>query len=162
MTKAELLELAAEDLAGTADFQKLRKFRDFFFSPRSSKEGLAALKELGVQKVIDLKTPQENEGFTDKENAVSLGLEYHNVPVASCSTLSKDRVRELNEILEVHEGKKALIYCASGNRAGAWLAAHLFFDHNFSIEEAISKAKQAGVDKEALIADMRAHLAEQS
>ncbi|MCB0415905.1 MAG: hypothetical protein KDD50_16325, partial [Bdellovibrionales bacterium] len=82
----------------------------------------------------------------EKELAESAGLEYVNIPVTGCHALTPAKVREVNAEVDFEEDGKTLVYCASGNRASSWLAAHLFHDCGLSPEEAVLKAQQVGMD----------------
>lgn len=144
MSKQEILNTKIENLDGTLDFGKLRKFDNFYFSGIPTKEGLKKLKELGITKIIDF-----NETEASKDLAAELGIEYINVPVGGCAALSVDKIRDVNSQLDHSE--KTLIHCLSGNRVGSWFAAHLFLTHNLDAKDAISKAQEAGLDNENVL-----------
>lgn len=154
MTKEELINLKVDKLDQKGAFSKLRKFRHLYFAGAPTEEGFKELQQLGVKKVIDLKPDEENQGSREKEFAESNQISYHQVPVEGCHALTLNKVREVNEVVS-DEKAPTLIYCRSGNRASAWLAVHLFLEHNFSIDEAINKAKETGMDKETIESETR-------
>ncbi len=156
LTKNELLNLKAENLDQQGDFAKLRKFRHLYFSGAPTQAGIQELKKLGVKKVIDLKPDEENPDSHEKDHAQTNGLEYHQVPVEGCHALTLDKVRQVNQLVDHNdESSPTLIYCRSGNRASAWLAVHLYLEHNFTEDEAIAKAKETGMDKEQIEEETR-------
>lgn len=148
MNKEQLLNTQPENLAGQAGLNKLFRFNHLYFAGYQTEESFLKLKELGIKRVIDLKNPGEVP-FDDQDLANKCGLEYHNFPVNGAESLPKDRTTKINELVQ-DTNTPTLIYCMSGNRVGMWFASHLMLDHDFSIDQAVQKAQEAGMDKPPL------------
>lgn len=79
----------------------------------------------GTVVIIDLRTAEEG-ATTEQGEAESLGLTYHNLPVAGANILD-DQVLALDELLDAAPQEALVVlHCASGNRAGMlWAAAEM-------------------------------------
>jgi uncharacterized protein (TIGR01244 family) len=149
MSKKEVLETKVENLDDKTSLDKLRKFKNLYVASKPQGDSFKELAKLGIKKVINIKKPEESLP-NEAELAKDAGLEYVNIPVEGCRALDIGLVRQLNaEVGYLNEGP-ICIYCASGNRVSSWFANHLYIGHNFTIDEAIDKAKEIGMDKEPI------------
>lgn len=86
----------------------------------NSSEQVDYLKSLDIKTVIDLKSCDETT-FNDEQVFKEAGLKYFNLPISNLADLKFDDLKELSDL--INDGQhKTLIYCGSGNRAGAILA----------------------------------------
>ncbi len=106
-------------------------------------EDWPALAALGVQRAISLRTEAELAGRDPATEAAAAGLEHHQIPVQGAEGLDLDKADRLRETLRGAE-RRTLLYCATGNRAGALLALALARDGQ-PVEEAIATGRQAGM-----------------
>ncbi|MFN3843783.1 MAG: beta-lactamase hydrolase domain-containing protein [Rehaibacterium terrae] len=106
-------------------------------------EDWPALAALGVRRVISLRTEAELGGRDPATEAAAAGLEHQQIPVQGAEGLDLDKADRLREALRGNE-QQTLLYCASGNRAGALLALALARDGQ-PVEEAIAAGRQAGM-----------------
>ncbi len=106
---------------------------------------LEALSERGYQTVINLRATDEagQEGEVDK--AVSLGLDYVALPIASADDLTPENARTLAALLADADRKPLLLHCGSSNRVGALLALAAFHAEGASAEEAMAIGKTGGL-----------------
>lgn len=103
-----------------------------------------ALKEAGVEVVIDIRDPMEPRGFDQQALMKELGFEYVQITVtdAHLTDATLDRV---TEAMRTAAGRSTLVHCASGNRVGGALIPHLVLDHEFSEDDATMAAMRMGL-----------------
>ena len=113
---------------------------------RPTPEHLAKAADLGVKVVVNLCPPAESPGFDEAAVVASLGMSYVNIPVAGAGDLTPANVALLAAALEGHgEQHRALLHCASGNRAGAMLALKAKQIDGKSTAEALDIGRAAGL-----------------
>ena len=113
---------------------------------RPAPEHLAKAADLGVKVVVNLCPPAESPGFDEAAVVASLGMSYVNIPVAGAGDLTPANVALLAAALEGHgEQHRALLHCASGNRAGAMLALIAKQIDGKSTAEALDIGRAAGL-----------------
>lgn len=125
---------------------KAAKFHHHYFANGMDADAFAAAKKAGVKLVVDLRQPSEIKG-DDKKVAASLGMDYHNVPMVPGKPLEKATIKKVETLFHKAHGENTLLYCSSGNRAGAWFAAHLATTHGLGVDEALAMGKKAGLTK---------------
>ncbi len=128
------------------------KYKNFYISSQPPAEAFAMMKERGITTVITNRAAKENGGFEEEKYTEAAGLKFHRARIYN------DRYGDINDgKLNIEELKKALgiiesttdgdvlIHCGSGDRASMILAAHLFDVDGEKPEEALSKARIAGL-----------------
>lgn len=108
-----------------------------------SKTELSQLKEAGITKVIDLRSPGEERAFNERAEAEKLGLEYVSLPIAGAAGVTRDNARELDGLLSGDE--KVFLHCASGNRVGALLAIRAHEVEEKSLDQSLKFGRAAGL-----------------
>jgi protein tyrosine phosphatase (PTP) superfamily phosphohydrolase (DUF442 family) len=103
-----------------------------------------ALKEAGVEVILDIRDPMEARPFDEAALVAELGMRYYNVPVVSGRVNDEVMARVL-EILRREEGHSTLFHCASGNRVGGALLPYLLVDQQMAEEDAITLAMRIGM-----------------
>lgn len=114
-------------------------------SGQPTPEAVAKLPEAGISVLIDLRPDAETPGVDKKSNAVSAGLAYHALPIASPADLTRENVAEFDRLLKQSGDKGVLMHCASGNRVGAMMALRARWIEGKSAEEALAIGKAAGM-----------------
>jgi len=117
-----------------------------------SAEGLAQLKAMGFNTVVNLRT--EKEGAKDEEAVVkAAGLRYIWVPV-SAETFSQADADAVGKVLDDPAAAPVLLHCSTANRVGAvW--ALLRLRQGASLEEAENAGKAVGLKSPAMIEAVR-------
>ncbi len=146
MTKDQVMKIKPMDYSFQTNMVKLVKFGHFFIGGGPTPQSFSDLKRLGINKVINIRTPAESLP-NEKELAQSAGLIYVNIPVPGCHALTETMVQKVNSEINPSEDGTTLIYCASGNRASSWLAFYLFDTHGLTAEESISVSKTVALTK---------------
>ncbi len=123
-----------------------------------TEEQLRQAAAAGYRSVIDLRPPAEDHGFDEPAIAAGLGLRYVNVPV-TLDTLDAATVERFREVFAKAE-QPVLLHCASANRTGALYYAHLVLDQKIEPEEALKRARAAGLKAPPLEEKVKAVVAE--
>jgi protein tyrosine phosphatase (PTP) superfamily phosphohydrolase (DUF442 family) len=103
-----------------------------------------ALKEAGVEVVIDIRDPMEPRGFDEPALLRELGLEYVNIPVTD-ARLTDETLDRITETMRRNANRSTLLHCASGNRVGGAMIPHLILDQGFTEDEATMAAMRMGL-----------------
>ena len=115
-----------------------------FASGQPSQEQLQVLAASGVKHIISLRPASETE-WDEAELARSLGMEFHNIPVAGADDVTSENARKLQDLLASLEGQPTLVHCASSNRVGALRALSAAETGGEPLESAISTGKAWGL-----------------
>ncbi|MBT5186010.1 MAG: hypothetical protein HOH19_03300 [Kordiimonadaceae bacterium] len=128
------------------------KYKNFYIASQPSIEAINMMKAKGISTVITNRAQKENSGFEEQKAVEAAGLKFHRARIYN------DRYGDINDgKLNVDELVKALdiianttdgdvlVHCGSGDRASMILAAHLFNMDENSPNEALSKARLAGL-----------------
>jgi len=151
------LDLKAETPFG--NLKNLHSLNDrVYFTGQPDPATLGRLKDQGFAVVINIRGPEE---MTFDEQAVVMenGLAYHNLPLLKEGRIADAAVAAIHAALQQRRGQKILFHCSSGNRAAAWLGAHLARDMGYDVEAAVALAKQAGMTKDSTEKILRDYLA---
>lgn len=125
-------------------------FKHMSFAGQPAPSDLEAAKKDGYKVIINLRAPGEID-WDEKAAAEKLGLEYHQIALLNKDgEIDSAAMTELEELHMATHKKKQLIHCSSGNRAAAWMAAHLIVKHKLPAEEALKVARPLGITKKAV------------
>ncbi len=119
---------------------------DFYISGQPSDSMFLALKEEGLDMVINVRTPEEMEelkkgGFDEEVFLDSIGIVYVNLPIGGKAGYSSEVINNINSALASSKGS-AMIHCRSAGRAtNAWVAWLINYD-DIPVNSAISLGKQ--------------------
>ena len=104
----------------------------------------SALKEAGVEVILDIRDPMEPRGFDQQALMEQLGFDYTNI-VVSDAHLTDATLDAITEVMRKSEGKPTLVHCASGNRVGGALIPWLILDQGMTEEDATMAAMRMGL-----------------
>ncbi len=102
------------------------------------------LKEAGLEVVLDIRDPMEPRPLDEPAAVRTLGMTYVNIPVTA-ATMDDDTMERLLDVVRSNAGRPMLFHCASGNRVGGALIAHLMLDHGLTEDDAIQAAMRGGL-----------------
>jgi uncharacterized protein (TIGR01244 family) len=139
------------------EVKNLHRDGRFYIAGAPTRRGLEDLKAEGVRMVIDLRQPAEG---TDAEASIAreLGMAYTNIPMKSDTLTDEQAERILLAMKSAGDGP-VLIHCAAGNRAGAAYGLFLGAGGSCPADEAIERAKRAGMKNPTLTEALRQRLA---
>jgi protein tyrosine phosphatase (PTP) superfamily phosphohydrolase (DUF442 family) len=103
-----------------------------------------ALKEAGVEVVLDIRDPMEPRPLDQPATLQALGMEYLVIPVTAAS-MDEETLERLLAVVRANAHRSMLFHCASGNRVAGAMIPHLILDHGFSEEEAVNSAMRMGL-----------------
>jgi len=112
---------------------------------------LEAFKAAGGKAVVDIRAPSEPRAFDEPGAARALGLDYAQVAVGP-TPLTDELMERVLAALRRHPGENVLLHCASGNRTGGPMIAHLILDHGFEEEDAVQLATRGGLRSPEILA----------
>lgn len=110
-----------------------------------SRSDIKKLGKMDVKLIINLRMPQEFDQKKLKLSSMHARIKHMSMPVRGIAGITIENTRLLHDILDRNQGKKTLIHCASGNRAGALLALREYFIKGKSQEEALAFGKKHGM-----------------
>lgn len=117
-----------------------------FFAGQPDAESFALFAEMGVEKVINLRSESEMAGldFDESEVVAKAGMEYVNIDV--CKEGSRIELTEaVMDELDKTPAKKTLVHCASSNRVGYVWSVYRGVRHGLPVDDAIAEGKKAGL-----------------
>ncbi|MCL4864405.1 MAG: hypothetical protein KJZ47_00840 [Gemmatimonadales bacterium] len=113
-------------------------------------EEFRALREAGVEVILDIRDPMEPRPFDEAQLAGDLGMRYYNVPVVA-GRLDDGIMAAVLEILRKEKDVPTLFHCASGNRVGGALIPYLIQDAGMTEDDAIAMAMRVGMRSSELL-----------
>ena len=136
--------------------KNLHRDGDILIAGEPTPAGLEALHAQGVKTVIDLRT-EPDKMATEKELAQKLGMKYFAIPMQS-NELTDQQAAELLRAMKQHDHGEVLIHCAGGNRAAGAYGYYLGATGQCPIQEALERAKNAGLKNPQLAESVRQRL----
>lgn len=103
-----------------------------------------ALRDAGVEVVLDIRDPMEPRGFDQPALMEELGFEYINIVVTDAH-LTDETLDRITSVMRDAADRSTLVHCASGNRVGGALIPHLILDQGLNEEEATMAAMRMGL-----------------
>jgi|GEM_PF-2869425 len=134
---------------------------EFLVGPQLSSEDFKELKASSdIELLINLRNPGENKKvpFDQWQLAQTLGIEYHQIPLMNRGKINPKSVDRIEALLQSRKGKKALVYCSSGNRAAAWYSLHRSINSAINSEQAIGYGDNMGLKNRKLRGILTAYL----
>ena len=113
-------------------------------SGQPTQQQLTELAAAGYRTVINLRTEKESGFEWERQLAMELGLQYHEIPIGGTADLNRANVERLASVLEKGHGP-FLIHCKSGNRVGAMLALKAVWLDGTEPNEALRLGRAAGM-----------------
>lgn len=139
-----------------ADVKNLVHQDRYYIAGTPTEAGLRRMAREGVKTVIDLR--RDDEPLADENKlAESLGMKYFRVPMQS-DHMTPDQANAFLEAMELAGNEPVMIHCAGGSRAGAMYGLYLGARGACSAEEAVRRAREAGLKNEQLGSDVRNYL----
>ena len=103
-----------------------------------------ALKDAGVEVVLDIRDPMEPRGFDQPALMEELGFDYKVITVSDAH-LNDQTIAGITDVMRQSEGRQTLVHCASGNRVGGALIPWLILDQGMTEEDATMAAMKMGL-----------------
>lgn len=147
------MQASAQQESAVSDTEKLR------FSAQPAPESFAALRNEGVDIVVNLRETDELE-WDEAALVASAGMQYSQIPISRTgAAFSPAAIEAINRIVAENPDSDILLHCASGNRVAAWYATYLVEQRGLGVEDALRVARQRGLTRPGLEQRVRAYLA---
>ena len=118
-----------------------------FASGQPKTQEFSALKEAGIQHVINLRPKSETPDFNEEQAVIKNNMRYHNIPIASIADLTPENVEALDALLKQIGNEKTLLHCASSNRVGAMMALRANWLQGKSVEDSLAIGESFGLTR---------------
>lgn len=118
-----------------------------FRGGRPTREGMAALKRLGVRTIVDLR---DRSGLSsrDRKRAPEYGIRYYRIPLGKLRGPTRAAMARILRILADPESGPVYVHCRRGSdRTGTVIACHRIANEGWTAEEAIAEARGFGMIK---------------
>lgn len=127
----------------------LWKVNNLFLAGQPAPETLDALKEAGVNKVINIRGQDEAEFEWEIEGLKERGIDYEHLPIMGEKGLDGEVCEKISN--QINDKDTFFIHCASANRVGAWLITYLVDHRGFDFESAVDLAMNAGLSNPGFV-----------
>jgi protein tyrosine/serine phosphatase len=118
-----------------------------FRGGRPTREGMAALEQLGVRTIVDLRD-RSGISFVDRTRARAHGIRYHRIPLGKLRGPTPATMARILRILADPESGPVYVHCRRGSdRTGTVIACHRIANEGWTAEEAIAEARERGMIK---------------
>jgi len=119
---------------------------NMFFSGQPNLETLEWLKTQGVDLIINLRSEDENDEFSEssfdeKEMASKLKMKYISIPVDGYGSYTPENLEKFADAMNGNYNK-VLIHCGSAGRVTYFMMAYLVEYKNYALSDAIEYGKQ--------------------
>nr|WP_296189556.1 sulfur transferase domain-containing protein [Psychrobacter sp. UBA3483] len=109
-------------------------------------EKVAALAAAGVELVLNLQ-PDEELNFDERAAVERAGMHYEQLPISGANDLKQLNILAFDNILRQYHGKKTVMHCGSGNRAGAAVALRAGWLRGRKMDTALERGRSHGLTK---------------
>ena len=132
-THGEKLQIAGIHNAG--------KINDVLFrGAQPTENGLAALKELGIATVVDLRGEDREKYEWERKEAESLGMRFVHLAVSGWAPPSDEQVAEFLALFRDDRHQKVFVHCRFGDdRTGVFVATYRMAVDKWSPEQALNE-----------------------
>ena len=116
-----------------------------FAGGQPDQQQLAQLQQVGIKQIVSLR-PNSELNWDERRQVESLGMSFHQIPVAGLDDINLENATALQKILSSSEGP-VYLHCASGNRVGALIAVIENQINQQSVEGAIEEGGRWGLTR---------------
>ena len=109
-------------------------------------EKVAALAAAGVELVLNLQ-PDDELNFDERAAVERAGMHYEQLPISGAKDLKQLNILAFDNILRQYHGKKTVLHCGSGNRAGAAIALRAGWLRGRKMDTAMERGRSHGLTK---------------
>ena len=109
-------------------------------------EKVATLAAAGVELVLNLQ-PDDELNFDERAAVERAGMHYEQLPISGAKDLKQLNILAFDNILRQYHGKKTVLHCGSGNRAGAAVALRAGWLRGRKMDTALERGRSHGLTK---------------
>lgn len=149
LAKKEPVGVADVKALGQPGIENLHRVGNIYIASQPEESTIAALGTT-VPTIINMRGPSEMQ-FDEKAKVEAAGATYALLPFfAEEGGIDAASLEAASQMVLEAGDEAVMVHCASGNRAGAWLAYHLAKHHRMSVDEAFNVGRAAGLTSDAL------------
>lgn len=111
-----------------------------------NEEKVTALAAAGVELVLNLQ-PDDELNFDERAAVERSGMYYEQLPISGANDLKQLNILAFDNILRQYHGKKTVLHCGSGNRAGAAVALRAGWLRGRKMDTALERGRSHGLTK---------------
>ena len=126
---------------------------NIYLAGQPSEESFDKLKEMGISKILNMRSADEIDFKFEIDACERLGFEYFQFPIVKDGELIPEQCKKLSEMINTEE--KWFIHCGSANRIAAWLMTYLPVYRNMSFDEGVEIAMNNGLTNPGYIEQAR-------
>jgi protein tyrosine phosphatase (PTP) superfamily phosphohydrolase (DUF442 family) len=124
----------------------LYRVGDFYISGQPDDSTFLALRDKGLELVVNIRTPEEMEelrqdGFDEEAFLDSLDIEYVQVPIGGSYGFTPQAIANIDEAIQGHSGP-VMIHCRGAGRATNAFMAWLVNYRDVPLDEAFTLGRQ--------------------
>lgn len=105
---------------------------------------VAALAAAGFEFVLNLQ-PDDELNFDERAAVERAGMHYEQLPISGANDLKQLNILAFDNILRQYHGKKTVMHCGSGNRAGAAVALRAGWLRGRKMDTALERGRSHGL-----------------
>ena len=109
-------------------------------------EKVATLAAAGVELVLNLQ-PDDELNFDERAAVERAGMHYEQLPISGAKDLKQLNILAFDNTLRQYHGKKTVLHCGSGNRAGAAVALRAGWLRGRKMDTAMERGRSHGLTK---------------
>ena len=109
-------------------------------------EKVATLAAAGVELVLNLQ-PDDELNFDERAAVERAGMHYEQLPISGAKDLKQLNILAFDNILRQYHGKKTVLHCGSGSRAGAAVALRAGWLRGRKMDTAMERGRSHGLTK---------------
>ena len=138
--------LSAQDASSYPELPHFQQVSDKLYRGAQPRQGgLARLRELGINTIINLRGPGSVTRAEEAE-ARTLGLNYFNVALPNWGRPQDARVAHILEIIAAPENGRVLVHCKDGvDRTGVIAAIYRLTHDRWTRDDALAEAQRQGM-----------------
>jgi protein tyrosine phosphatase (PTP) superfamily phosphohydrolase (DUF442 family) len=133
---------AVEKIKG---FKNLYRYQNFYLGGQPSIKELRWLKSQGVNKIINLRSNEENnqyskDAYNEKSIVEELGFEYYAISVNRTKDYSPKKLKAISS--QINDNDIVLLHCRNAVRVTHIFMAYLIKSKGYTINEAVEIGKK--------------------
>jgi protein tyrosine phosphatase (PTP) superfamily phosphohydrolase (DUF442 family) len=128
-------------IGGISDAGKINDF--LYRGTQPKEEGIEALKKLGIDTIVDLRSERRGTIATEKKRAESQGMRLVSIPAGNgWSTPRDEQIAQFFSLVQEKPKRTIYIHCwLGGDRSGTFLAAYRIAFDGWTPEQAIAEMR---------------------
>jgi tyrosine-protein phosphatase SIW14 len=128
-------------VAGISDFGKVNDF--LYRGSQPNREGMKALREIGIDTIVDLRGERRGTGLKEAGHAQSLGMRFVNIPGTGWSPPTDEQMGEFFSLFREVPRRKVYVHCWLGtDRSGVFIAAYRIAFEGWTPDQALDEMNQ--------------------